>query len=395
MINNNLMQYRCYADRQKGLAIITVMLVVALMVVLLSFLTERQHLLIRRIANQNVAEKGYQYALGVSAWGQRVLHEDQNRAVDYLDEDWAKFGREPEIGDDEYQEFSLDSSLQEDEPELPTVDFGSDVELEYKIIDLQSRYNLNNLANTGDDITREQKLIFLNLLTVAGIEESDTRVKLYNALRDWLDEDSSSVGEATESPHYGSKDVSYYAADQRLVSLAELSFVEGYTKEIINQLRPHVTVLPVDYARLNINTASADVLSSLSPNPVVDTAPVVAYLAQREDIDFQGFQVVTDAETAIIGVSPLRNQPIKNMMQTNSQYFQLTTKVLLGDYEFCMRSLLLRENVDPENTASSGNAVRVIGRQHDKSALCDDDHANGVSDSSLDEVDVENVFDET
>lgn len=357
-------------NRQQGLAIITVLLIVALMVTLLGFLAEQQHLLIRRIGNQNIAEKGYQYALGVTAWAQRVLHEDEDRSIDYYGEDWAKFGKPPEVDQEGYDEFTLTPSSQLDEEELPTIDFGNEAELEFEIIDLQSRYNLNNIANQNPKIQLEQRVIFINLLEAAGIEELDTRQRLYGALKDWLDEGDLISENGVESGTYRTKDTPYFAADQKLVSLAELRFVEGFTPEIINKLKPYVAVLPIDLAKLNINSASAEVLATLNTTPVVDTYSVQLFLAERDDPVFLGFQAgrIEDAKTAIIGVNPLGSPVIDNMMQTNSNFFQVNTKVVLGGFNFCMQTLLLRENADPDNQTSA--SVKVISRQHDTYTLC-------------------------
>lgn len=368
-------------QRQQGLAIITVLLIVALMVTLLAFLAEQQHLLIRRIGNQNVAEKGYQYALGVNAWAERLLQDDKDRAIDYLGEDWAKFGKPPEVEEDGYEAFSLTPSSQQEEEELPTIDFGNEAELEFEIIDLQSRFNLNNLANKNPQTQNEQRIIFLNLLEVVGVGEFDSRESLYGALKDWLDDGDLISANGVESGSYRIKDTPYYAADQKLVTLAELRFVEGFTPEIINQISPYVTVLPIDLAKLNINTVSAEVLSALNTTPVIGTEPVQAFLAQREDEAFLGFQAsqVESAKNAIIAVSPLGSPIVENMMQTSSNFFQVKTQVKIGDFNFCMQTLLLRENANPDSRTAP--KVQVISRQHDTYTLCQDSNNNTLADN--------------
>lgn len=380
MIRKTIKQPTNQPANQRGLAIITVVLIVALMMTLLAFLVEQQHLLIRRISNQNVAEKGYQYSLGVSAWAQQVLHEDKNREIDHLYEDWAKFGKPPEVEDEDgYQEFSLDPSLQPSDDELATIDFGNEAELEFEIIDLQSRFNLNNLSNPNPKFLNDQKTIFLNLLEQIEIEQIDSRLELYDALKDWMDSNDTYSGYGKESGHYRSKESPYYAADQKLVSLAELRFVEGYTVEIIAALRPYVTVLPVDAAKLNMNTASAVVLSSLSSVPVVNIGSVEAFLAVRESDAFLGFQAadMVHLETAIIGASPVGRQPVQNMLQTNSQFFQVNSQVRVGDYTYCMKTVLLRENASPDS--SSTPRVTAINRQHDTYSLCQELNNNTLA----------------
>ena len=216
---------------------------------------------------------------------------------------------------------------------------------------------------------------------MAGVEELDSREKLYGALKDWLDDGDEISANGVESGTYRSKDLPYHAADQKLVSVAELRYIEGFTTEIINLINPYVIVLPVDQAKLNINTVSAEVLASLSLAPVVELGSVHAFLAARDDPNFLGFQTtdIESAKTAVSGVSPLgnRSQPIQNMMQTNSQFFQVNTEVILGDLNFCMKTILLRENANPDSQSTP--KVRVINRQYNAYGLCQSENSNTLA----------------
>ena len=363
------MKNRQSIRKAQGFVIIVVLMVVFLMVTLLAYMLEKQHLLMRRIGNQNVSEQGYQYAQGVNAWAERVLHDDQNRLVDYWGEDWAKFGK-PEEKNIDSQSFSLDLSSQQEEKERVTIDFGIEG-LEYSIVDLQSRFNLNNLGVRNPTQLKGQKQIFLNLLELVDIDALDKREKLYAALVDWIDENDTENLNGVESGFYKVKNTPYHAADQMLTSLGELRYVEGFSQDVIRKIKPYVTVLPVDNAKININTTSAEVLASLSSVPVVDLSSVSAFLATREDDAFMGFsQAATKlAENAIIGASPVGRVPIANMLQVNSQFFQINTKVQLGDFEYCMRTIVLRSQ--PSQGDSSSPSITVLNRQHD--TLCNDD----------------------
>jgi len=344
------------------------------MITLLLFMVEKQHLLIRRVANQNVSEQGFQYAQAVNAWAERVLIDDANRQVDHLREDWARFGRPDEELEqlDSENSFSLDLSSQQDEEkeEQAVIDFGFDG-LEYTIDDLQAKYNLNNLSSRNVNDVNTQKRIFLNLLRVLEVGEfDDERERLYGALRDWVDENQETTPNGFESNDYRVKKTPYYAADQKLSSIGELRFIEGFTQEIINKLKPYVTVLPVDNARVNLNTVSAEVLGSLSGAPIVELGSVRTLLANRLNPAFQGFQSgdIQGAETAIIGVNPVGAQPAPNMIQVNSQFFQINTKVTLGDYVYCMKTVVLREPLSQSGTTPR---VSVLSREHD--TLCKDE----------------------
>jgi len=332
---------------------------------------EDQHIFIRRLGNQKVTEQGYQYTQGLNAWAEQVLHEDANRTVDHLEEDWAKFGRpEEERSESESESFSLDRSTaaaeEEADEEKATIDFGID-EVEATIEDLQGRFNLNNLAAVGPQAAA-QKRIFLNLLELLEVGEFDERDRLHGALVDWIDENDLTTPNGFESGDYGSKSVSYFAADQKLTSIGELRFVEGFTEEIIRKLKPYVTVLPVENARININTTTTEVLASLSSATVNDTGSVAAFLARRLEPGFQGFNNVNEAGTAINGVSVTGAPFTPNMMQVTSQFFQINAKVTLGDNVFCMESLVLRESAGPEGGTTP--RVSVLNRQNN--TLCEE-----------------------
>ena len=159
---------------QSGVILIVVILAVVLMVTLLAIMIEEQHIFARRLSNQKISEQGYQYAQGINAWASRVLNDDQNRQVDYLDEKWAKFGRpedEDSEADDGRDSFSLDRSTEralaeaEEEEDEAFIDFGIEG-LEYSIDDLQGRFNLNNLAVKDPQQAAGQKKIFINLLEI-------------------------------------------------------------------------------------------------------------------------------------------------------------------------------------------------------------------------------------
>ena len=377
--------FRKLPNQQRGVVLIVVILAIVLMVTLLAIMIEDQHIFIRRLGNQKVAEQGYQYSQGLNSWAQRVLHDDANREVDHLGEKWAKFGRPDEDEEQESTSFSLERTTaraqedkKDDEEKEATIDFGTEG-LEVSIEDLQGRYNLNNLAIKEPKAASDQKRIFLNLLEILEIGEFDQRDRLHGALVDWIDDNDLSGPYGVESGDYGSKRVPYFSADQKLTSLGELRFVEGYTEEVIRALKPFVAVLPVENAKININTTTTEVLASLNNSTVTDTGSVSAFLSQRLVPEFQGFSDTQGAASAIINVSLVPSFAVAKMMQVNSQFFQINTKVTLGDNAFCMQSLVLRESAN----ANGGTTpkVSVLSRQHN--TLCEQSPITTNSDEDL------------
>lgn len=370
---------------QKGVVLVVVVLAVALMATLMALMIEDQHLFIRKVANQRVSEQGFQYANGMNAWASRVLTEDGNPVVDYLGEDWALFGRPQPEDEDDDDSFSLGANGDEEDEEPPSIDFGVDG-VTGVIVDLQGKFNLNNLANEDRAFVVSQRRILQNLMELLELGEFADRDQLIENLIDWVDENSTSRSIGLESNDYRVKDLPYQAADQKLAALGELRFIDGFNQDIIKALEPHVTVLPVDNARININTTTTEVLASLSSTTVADVASVDTFLSQRLNEDFLGFQAaqIRDAENAIIAVSPVRQPPIANMMQVTSQYFEIQSRVELGDTVYCMNSLILRGGAAAQaglvaqgqsageqlEASSSVPAISVLRREH--SSFCED-----------------------
>ena len=61
--------------QQQGVAVITVILIVALLTTLMAYAAESQLMLVRRVTNQNMLEQSYQLALGGEQWISTILQE--------------------------------------------------------------------------------------------------------------------------------------------------------------------------------------------------------------------------------------------------------------------------------------------------------------------------------
>ncbi|MAL93237.1 MAG: general secretion pathway protein GspK, partial [Pseudomonas sp.] len=83
-------------SRQRGVALITVLLVVAIVTVVSGAMVARQQLSIRATSNQLQARQAWHYALGGEALAQAILARDLKggepgaAAIDHLLEPWAQ-----------------------------------------------------------------------------------------------------------------------------------------------------------------------------------------------------------------------------------------------------------------------------------------------------------------
>lgn len=304
-------------DRQSGIALLVVMVIVALGTLLATELLRQQQLQIRRGANLLHGDQAFAYALGGEVWAKRLLIKD---AADS-------------------QHDSLDEFWNEGLPPTP-IPGGS---ISGRLHDLQARFNLNNLQDPAkfNGLTANR---FVRLLG-----ELDLPVEIRLAATDWLDSDSqvSAAGGGAEDDYYSRLSDPYRTANGYMADVTELRLLRGVTEEVYSILAPHVAALPIETA-INVNTASAQVLQSLGLSPV-DAETVIA---AREDrpfealTDFTALQVVADAINA--GDLDEAN------LSVTSIFFELESEVVMGDLQFVQYSLLQRDGK---------NSVKVISRR--------------------------------
>jgi general secretion pathway protein K len=257
---------------------------------------------LRRTESALAADQGLMFMQGAEAWAADILRQDlvDSPASDNLSEPWA-------------------TQL----PPLP-VDGGTIIG---KLEDLQGRFNLNNLVKpdgTENPLARQQ---FERLLTLLQIDPG-----LAGAVVDWLDADNDlRFPTGGEDVTYAGADPPYRAANTMITSASELMAVSGFKREIYTALAPYVTALPIG-TKLNVNTASAVVLASLSDD--IDVSTAEGLVMQRNDAAFP------DIDKTFEG---LVDPKVLKEIDGVSQHFLLTATVTLGTNQLTMRSVLQRD----------------------------------------------------
>jgi len=222
------------------------------------------------------------------------------------------------------------------------------VSLEAWLDDLQGRFNLNNLVDaTG---VKDPKAIqaFQNLLQIVGLEP-----KWAELMADWIDADTVvDSPDGAEDSTYLSQLPPYRAADRQITSTSELLALPGFGSERYAQIEPYVTALPRG-TKVNLCTASGVVLDALVPNGErqYSTLDPKALAEQRSNGCFPSVQVY---QQAFSSDPAARGSFGMTMVGTQSDYFRLTSVVSIGSAQFYLYSLLHREQ--------NGSKVRVIQR---------------------------------
>lgn len=289
-----------YGHGNRGVALITAMLIAALAAMVATDLGWDNTLDVRRTTVLLQRDQAMQIALGAESWVIGILHQDlQDTQTDHLGEIWA-------------QEL----------PGLP-IDGG---QVSGSIVDLQGRFNINNLIGESGEVQPEALEQFRRLLAALELDP-----KLAGVTADWLDADQEpQFPDGAEDAVYTAMMPPYRTPNRMLASVSELAALAGMTREMFDVLAPHITALP-GRTILNANTATPAVLQSLDEN--LTASDVQSLLAERGD---GGFADVQTAFSSLVGPD------VVNSIGDATNYFQLQVTVEIGNVRVTLYSLLLR-----------------------------------------------------
>lgn len=326
----------------RGVALITVMLIVALIAILATQMTARLQLQMQRTTNIASNQQAYWYAMGAEAFAKRVLIQSfaDNAEVTHLGQIWAQ-----------------------GESTFP-VDLG---EITGEITDLNSCFNLNALRDDDDDsnnignITTKSpaRAAFEELLIVMNIEGVGSFEAQYmaDALTDWLDANSSiSSSGGAEDNDYAAKAFPYLAANNYLASIGELRVVEHFTVKVINKLKDYACVLPnTNLNKINVNTIALDKPEILVAMLGISQNEATQALTARGE---EGFKSVDEffnlSELSKAKITPEKKQ----QFAVTSEYFKLKTTASFNNSYFALNTIM---KVDNKNNISV--ISRIIGRE--------------------------------
>jgi general secretion pathway protein K len=284
----------------RGVALITAMLITALASMVAANLAWDNALDVRRTMVLLNHEQAVQVALGAESWVIGILHQDlEDSETDHLGEIWA---------------IEL--------PGLP-IDGG---EVTGTIVDLQGRFNVNNLIDDNGEVVPESLERFRRLLIALELDP-----RFAGIAADWIDSNiEAAFPDGAEDAIYTGIIPPYRSANQSLTSASEFAALEGMTRESFNILRPHITALP-GRTSININTATGPVLQSLDDN--LSAADVERLLAERESAGFADIQST---------FSSLVTPDVLNTLDESTNYFRLKVVVRIDTVRVTLYSVLQR-----------------------------------------------------
>lgn len=325
---------RTMPHKEKGVALIVVMLIVAMIAIIATEITSRNQLAMRRTLNLAEYDQAYWYAMSAEQLLKKVLKQDLDDSEGrvHLQQYWA----------------------------LNDVMFPAEHgEISGKVMDLSSCFNLNALSQASTKGSRGQPKMplatmqFKSLLVALGMDDFSAE-KLSQHVKDYLDADSVNSPFGAEDAEYESRTIPYRAANTLMNDKSELRSVLGVTQEIYKKIAPYICVIPGnDKQLLNVNTIKAD-----QPELLIGMLQNKISKGEAENIINQrpaeGFENIQDFwnETTLSSL-PLDDQ-VKSSFKVKSDYFLLHAKAKVDDALFQMDSVLVR---------TKNNLMRVAVRQ--------------------------------
>jgi general secretion pathway protein K len=304
--------------RQRGVAVITALLLTTLAVTIVASLFWQQQVQVRSMENQRLQLQTRWILRGALDLSRLILNQD------YLDS--PNFTQLNGVWATPLEETRLDDYIERERQEGESFN----ASLSGRMVDAQSRYNLANLAS-GKTIKTDELVVFQRLLANlrldAGLAQATANMVA-----------SAQVASTTQqNPAQSSSS----AEPIDLVRVEDLLALSGFTPRSIEQLRDYVIILPSS-TPVNVNTAPAELIAALVPNLSLSDAAAVVSSRNRGVYyrDVAAFTSVTQVAAAMRATAGAAMVTVA----VKSNYFLAYSRVRLDRAALDTQSLLSRPN---------------------------------------------------
>jgi general secretion pathway protein K len=338
-----------HSFRQRGVAVVTALLLTTLAISIVASLFWQQQVQVRSMENQRLHLQTKWILRGALDWASLVLRQDAYTSqYTSLDQVWAT----------PLAETRLDQYIERERVEGETFD----ATLSGNIIDATSRYNLVNLARDRIKV-EEQVRIFGRLLDNLRLD-----ARLANRIADFVAQ-GQQVGMPVDPNNPNPQNPNPQNPNPQnpaptgpttlppvpavngvpipLLQVDDLLAVQGVTPEVMAKLRPFLIVLPygTEATKLNVNTVPAELLSAIVPGMSLSQAN--SLVARRKTAAWR-----TPAD---FSSQAANNQQLDDTWDIKSRWFIVQSRIRLDRAALNAESLIERTPV-----VNVGGGTRVI-----------------------------------
>lgn len=289
--------------KERGAALLSVLLLVAVMAVIAAIMLDRLNLATRLAGNGQAMTQARLYATSAETLAmariKAMVDQSQERTVDRT----GLLGREVPLP-------------------LPRGTVMARVD------DAGNCFNLNSVVEADAQANNRLRLVGLNqlraLMRSLAIPEAEAAI-ISDSIADWIDTDSAPAPNGAEDDSYQGRPVPYRTAGRLIGDVSEIRAVRGMTPQFYERLRPWLCALPAaQLSPLNINTLRPDqapLLAMIAPTAIpVDRAR--ALISSRPALGW------ATAEDALRGFGGGEGAGIPSgQLQVRSRWFLLTQTV--------------------------------------------------------------------
>ena len=205
-------------------------------------------------------------------------------------------------------------------------------------------FNLNSLVTETEgqymaSATGQDQMT--SLMVVLGTNENAARA-VAAAAADWADSNITPLSNGVEDDGYRSAVTPYLAANRPFAHPSELRAVKGISPAIYAKLKGWICALPEPVlSPLNVNTLlpeQAPLLAMLFPPGKMNLATARSYLAKRPSSGYGSLiRFWAAPELVALGPSPL----VQGQVKLTSNYFLLNTMVSFGELSLAGQSMIV------------------------------------------------------
>lgn len=289
--------------RQRGVAIVTALLLTTLAITIVASLFWQQQVQVRSIENQRLQLQKQWVLRGALDWARLILREDARfSAIDDLNEPWAV-----PLSETRLDRFVESASIR---------GTSGNAVLTGAIQDAQARLNLTGLASRGE----------LNLAEVQVFERLLAALRQDPGLARAAAQQLAATQRPAGSEPGGPRPIGF-------MQVEDLLAVPGFTPAVLAVIRSHIVFLP-RATPVNANTAPAEVLAARLP--LLSLSDATAVVNARRSASFRD---LNDFAARLPGRP---EPPPPSQLSVATSYFLVNGRVTIGEASLQVQGLVER-----------------------------------------------------
>lgn len=313
---------RLLLKSQRGVALLIVLLIMALMTTIAVTMTNRMFINLNRAESQLNYQQAYWYAMSVEALVSHAIKET-------IDDDGTVTLSQPWAVQD--QVYPLDGGHAT----------GS-------VYDRQACFNVNGFREVKPEANGTNPFLLIALQQLIESQEIDSFEAEIAAASTWeyIDTDDNVQSAAgVEDGEYLARRMPHLAPNAYIGDISEWRAVNGVSQLIYEKVSRFLCAIPSSKVLVNVNTLTeedAPILAALF-HPYLTADQAIQLIEARDPIDGWSDVASFMADPILSGITKENKDKVQGYFDVRSRFFQLDTEITYNSMSLRMRALLQRD----------------------------------------------------